>query len=130
MNEPTHRRPGRPHATPRERDQAASNMVAMLLGLGIVVTLVGPMWMLTDSIMDAMNAQRQAADKASWCARHPDRPWPGEGECPDPGPRGWECEPADHYQDVLKCVAIDSDNEPYEYVVVHEGDLESNVTVT
>lgn len=123
MPNPKHRahdRPASPHARNATTDEAASNMVAMLLGLGIVVTLFGPMWMLTDSIMGAMQTQREAADKAAWCARHPDRTWPGEGECPSAGPRGWDCEPAS-YHDALKCVPVDATDDPDDYTLIRSN---------
>lgn len=104
-----------------ERDRGTSNVIGLLMAMGIVVSLMGPVYMLAGSIMDTTQAQREAAEKAAWCSRNPDQEWPGEGECPTLGPRAWTCTEGSTINRTLKCTPIDTPKEPDDYTILHTG---------
>lgn len=108
--------------TDRIRDAATSPVVGVLLMLPVAVTLALSLMLYLDAYSANVDAKRAATEKAAWCSRHPDRVWPGEGECPSLGPRGYSCEPGRVYGDVLKCVPFGGDEDPGNYTVIRNDD--------
>lgn len=72
------------------RDDGATAVLGALLMMALMMSLVPSAMMLRTAIADEMQAQREAAERAAWCARHPEIKPP---TCPDTGPLpGYECE--------------------------------------
>lgn len=104
------------------QDGGTSPVVGVLLMFPVVITLAVSVMLWAGAFEESVDAHRRAAEVASWCARNPDREHPGEMECPSYGPRGWSCDPADLYPEVvLKCVPVDSDESTGNYMVVKAG---------
>lgn len=73
------------------RDEGATAVLGALLMMALMMSLVPSAMMLRTAIADEMQAQRDAAERAAWCARHPEVKPP---TCPERGPLpGYECEP-------------------------------------
>lgn len=109
----------------RMDDKGTSPVVGILMIIAIAMPTVLALGMYLDSFEANLEAQRRASEKAAWCAEHPNQEWPGPGECPDPGPRGWDCVPGQTNADTLKCVPRDADADPDDYLLIKcdEGEL-------
>lgn len=71
------------------RDEGVSAVLGALLMLAILMTLVPGLILMRDAIADEMEAQREAAERAAWCARNPSI---GPPTCEDAGPLpGYDC---------------------------------------
>lgn len=86
----------------RGGDTAVTAVLGAILMLALLMTLVPGAILLRGALSDEMQAQREAAERAAWCARHPDvgppacdpRPPPMIGyECREVGPDVWVCAP-------------------------------------
>ena len=82
--------PGRGTAEGRRRlEDAVSSVLGAVLMLAVLMTLVPGMILLRGAISDEMDAQREAAERAAWCARNPAI---GPPTCDDDGPMpGYAC---------------------------------------
>lgn len=90
-------------------DAGTSPVVGVMLMLLVAMPTVLGIGMFLDSFERNLEVQREATERAAWCAEHPNREWPGEGECPDAGPRGFECEES---PDGSYLVCWDPDEDP------------------
>lgn len=73
----------------RGHDGGVSTVLGALLMLAVMMTLVPGMILLRSAISDEMDAQREGAERAAWCARNPSV---GPPACPSSGPLpGYEC---------------------------------------
>lgn len=71
-------------------ERGVSAVLGSLLMLAVMMTLVPGMILLRGAIADEMAAQREAAQRAAWCARNPSI---GPPTCEAQGPLiGYECE--------------------------------------
>lgn len=84
----------------RRRDEGVSAVLGGILMIALMMTLVPGAVMLRQAMSDEMAAQREAAERAAFCARHPGSKAMG---CPSVGPLpGYRCEAA--ATDVFVCV--------------------------
>lgn len=73
------------------RDDGVSAVLGSILMLSLTVMMVPSAVLLKQAVVDEMDAHREAAERAAWCARHPER---GPPDCPDAAPMpGYACEP-------------------------------------
>ena len=72
------------------RDTAVTPVLGTLLMLALLATLIPGAIILREAFSAEMEAQREAAEVAAWCARHPEI---GPPDCPARGPMpGYACE--------------------------------------
>jgi hypothetical protein len=70
-------------------DDAVSSVLGSVLMLSILAMLLPGALLLKGAIGDEMSAQREAAEHAAYCARHPEVHAPA---CPPSGPmEGYDC---------------------------------------
>lgn len=87
------------------RDGAVSAVLGGVLMLALMMTLVPGAVLLRQAMSDEMDAQREAAERAAFCARHPGSKAMG---CDKAGPLpGYACEQA--ATDVFVCVPEELD---------------------
>ena len=80
-------------------DDAVSAVLGAILMLALMMTLVPGAIMLRAAVSEEMDAQREAAERAAWCARRVDI---GPPACPERGPMpGYSCTEVD--MDVWVC---------------------------
>lgn len=71
-------------------DDGVSAVLGAFLMLALLATMLPGVMLLRAAVSDEMAAQREAAELAAWCARHPDI---GPPDCPMRGPMpGYRCE--------------------------------------
>ena len=72
------------------RDEGATAVLGAVLMLSLMLMMVPSAVMLKSAISEEMDAQREAAERAAWCARHPEI---GPPACVERGPLpGYRCE--------------------------------------
>ncbi|HET6405846.1 MAG TPA: hypothetical protein VFH78_14480 [Candidatus Thermoplasmatota archaeon] len=77
----------------RDRDRGVSAVLGAILMLAVLMTLVPGMLLLRDAVADEMSAQREAAERAAFCARNPSV---GPPACDNAGPMpGYDCRAVD-----------------------------------
>lgn len=103
------------------RDDATSPVVGVLLLLPIAVSLALAVALWASAHETVLRSERQAAERAAWCTTYPDLEWPGAGECPPYGPRGWECELGEVATEALKCVPVNGTTSPDGYTLLPAG---------
>lgn len=71
------------------RDLGVSSVLGAIMMMGLLATLIPGAVLLRAAISDEMRTQRELAEQAAWCARHPTVGLP---DCPanDPMP-GYDC---------------------------------------
>ena len=83
------------------RDDGATAVMGAVLMLSLMMMMVPSAVMLKSALTDEMNAHREAAERAAWCARHPETgpptcvlrgPLPGY-RCDTIGGDAWLCRP-------------------------------------
>lgn len=75
------------------RDNAVTAVLGGVLMIALMMMMVPSALMLRAALVDEMDAQREAASRAAWCARNPTH---GPPTCPEAGPMpGYDCEPVD-----------------------------------
>ena len=71
------------------RDDAVSSVLGAVMMLAVLMTLVPGMILLREAVSAEMDAQREAAERAAWCARNPAI---GPPTCDEDGPMpGYAC---------------------------------------
>lgn len=71
-------------------DDGVSAVLGTFLMLALMATMLPGVILLRAAVSDEMAAQREAAELAAWCARHPGI---GPPDCPMRGPMpGYSCE--------------------------------------
>lgn len=73
-----------------DKDHGVSAVLGAFLMLALMATMLPGVILLRAAVSDEMAAQREAAERAAWCARHPDI---GPPDCAARGPMpGYACE--------------------------------------
>jgi hypothetical protein len=71
------------------RDDAVTPVLATIMMLALMATLIPGAILMRDAFSAEMEAHREAAEHAAWCARNPDI---GPPDCASRAPmRGYEC---------------------------------------
>lgn len=81
-----------PRAPAQAADQGMVPVMGILMLMPLIVVTVASAGLYLANVQDTLDAQADRAERAAWCAENPNQAWPGDGQCPEIEPRGYECE--------------------------------------